>query len=103
MLMIIVDMVILWLLLNIFSDHNWDDEKLKIFGIVLAISILGGVAANVAASYVDPFTSLGVYFFVGTVCLWGLASLTFGKSAAAMGVFTGYKLALGLIIMLAFS
>jgi len=52
MIAILIDMAILWFLLNIFSDENWDDEKLKVFGIALAISIFGGVAARYLAIYV---------------------------------------------------
>lgn len=95
-------MGVLWFLLNMFSEENWDDEKLKVFGIVLAISIFGGVAAHYAADYVDPFSALGVYMLVGTVCLWALASLKFKMAAAAMAIFTGYKIVVALVFLYVF-
>lgn len=101
MLKLLVDMGVLWFLLNIFSKENWDDQKLKIFGIALAISLLGGLASYALVEYVGAFPALGAYFLVGTLCLWGLASLQFKKAAAAMGVFLAFKLivAIGLLLM----
>ena len=93
MLVIFLDMVVLWFLLNMFSEESWDDQKLKIFGIALAISILGGVAASFAVEYVGTIPAIGAYFLVGTLCLWGLANLSFQRSLAAMGVFFGLKVA----------
>lgn len=103
MLGLLIDMGVLWFLLNMFSDESWDDQKLKVFGIAAAISVLGGLAAGYAAGYVGPFVAIGVYFLIGTVCLWGLASLSFKKSLAAMGVFFGYKVALVLAIVFLFA
>ena len=99
MIAILVDMGVLWLLLNIFSDENRDDQKLKIFGIVIAISILGGLAARSSMEYVGGYPSLGAYFLIGTVCLWGLASLPFKKAAAAMGIFTVFKVAAAFLLL----
>ncbi|MDB5345480.1 MAG: hypothetical protein JWP89_3857 [Schlesneria sp.] len=103
MLILFLDMLALWLLLNIFSDESWDDQKLKLFGIVLAISILGGIAAAVAIQYVGAFPAFGAYFFVGTLCLWGLANLQFKKALAAMGIFLVYKIGFVIAISLMFS
>ena len=100
MIGLIVDMGVLWLLLNIFSEENWDDEKLKVFLIVIAIGILGGLAAGFVATKVDPWTGLGAYFLVGTACLWGLASLEFRKALAAMGIFMAYKFIESLVFSL---
>jgi hypothetical protein len=91
MLSLLVDMGILWLLLNMFSEQNWDDQKLKVFGIAIAIAILGGLAAGASVVYVGAFPAIGAYFLVGTICLWGLASLQIQKAAAAMGIFTVFK------------
>lgn len=38
MLGLLIDLGALWLLLNIFSDEDRDDQELKLFGIVIAIS-----------------------------------------------------------------
>ncbi|MFO0977660.1 MAG: hypothetical protein U0996_14760 [Planctomycetaceae bacterium] len=92
MLVLLIDMGVIWFLLNVFSDESWDDQKLKIFGIVLAISLLGGFSASASMPYVGPFGGLGVYFLVGTLCLWGLASLELKKSLAAMGILLAVKL-----------
>ena len=94
-------MVVLWGLLNIFSDMNWDDEKLKVFGIALAISLLGGlaitgIAAVVPASFdtiVTLLLALGAYFVIGWGLLMVLAGLTLGRGAAAMGIFVAIKFA----------
>lgn len=103
MLWLFIDMGVLWLLLNMFSDESWDDQKLKVFGIAAAISILGGIAAAYAVDFVGPFLAIGVYFLIGTVCLWGLASLSFKKALGAMGVFFGYKVATVLVLVLLFT
>ncbi|MBL8810884.1 MAG: hypothetical protein JNM43_11960 [Planctomycetaceae bacterium] len=92
MLLLLIDMGIIWFLLNVFSDESWDDQKFKIFGIVLAISLLGGFSAKASIPYVGPFGGLGVYFVVGTLCLWGLASLELKKALAAMGILIVVKL-----------
>lgn len=99
MLVILFDTLVLWFLLNIFSQENWDDQKLKVFGIAIAISLLGGVAAAFSMPFVGAFPSMGVYLIIGTICLWGLASLEFKKAAAAMGIFTAYKFAVALIFL----
>ena len=103
MLAILIDMAVVWFLLNIFSDESWDDQKLKVFGIVIAISILGGFAANASAPYVGIFPSLAAYFLVGTLCLWGLASLELKKALAAMGIFLGIKLVFVTVVLFLFS
>ena len=97
MIAILVDMGLLWLLLNIFSDDDWDDEKLKVFGIALAISIFGGLAAGYSMNYLDPLSALGAYFLVGVACLWALASLEIRKAALAMGIFTVFKVVVALV------
>lgn len=99
----VIDMGVLWLLLNIFSEENWDDEKLKVFLIVIAIAVLGGVAAAFVAVYIDPLSAIGAYFLVGTVCLWGLASLEFQKAMIAMAIFTAYKFVMTLALNYLFS
>jgi hypothetical protein len=103
MLVLLIDVVVMWFLLNIFSDENWDDQKLKIFGIVIAISLLGGFAASSSQPYVGPFASLGVYFLVGTICLWGLASLEFKKALAAMGILIAVKFVYLLVVAMMFA
>ncbi len=102
MLGLLIDMGVLWLLLNIFSDENWDDQKLKIFGIALAISILGGLAAHAAVDYVGAFPALGAYFLIGTICLWAFASLHIKKASAAMGIFTAFKVVVSIAFLFLF-
>ncbi|MGB4737017.1 MAG: hypothetical protein WBH50_02465 [Fuerstiella sp.] len=103
MLFLLIDMVIVWFLLNIFSEENWDDQKLKVFGIVVAISLLGGFSARVSAPYIGAFPALAAYFLVGTLCLWGLASLELKKALAAMGIFTGIKVVILAIVLFTFT
>lgn len=103
MIALVIDMVIVWFLLNIFSDENWDDQKLKVFGIVIAISLLGGFAADQSAPYVGVFPAVAAYFIAGTLCLWGLASLELKKALAAMGVFTAVKVVLVAAVLFFFS
>jgi hypothetical protein len=69
MLVILADMAAIWFLLNIFTEENWDDKKLTILGIVLAISVLGGLATRQAVPYVGVFPAHGAYFVIGTICL----------------------------------
>lgn len=63
----------------------------------------GGIAAAYAVDFVGPFLAISVYFLIGTVCLWGLASLSFKKALGAMGVFFGYKVATVLVLVFLFT
>lgn len=101
MLGLLIDTALLWFLLNVFSDQNWDDEKLRVFGIAVAIAFLG-VLSTYAASQIglaDPFSALGVYFLVGAGCMKYLASISFGQAAKAMAVFIGIKLVFVIVIV----
>lgn len=51
-LLLVIEMVNIEFLFNISSEENWDDQKLTIFGIVVAISLLGGFAASGPAAQV---------------------------------------------------
>lgn len=103
MLGLLLDTVLLWFLLNIFSDENWDDQKLKVFGIAIAIALLGGIAAFGSAIYVGVYLAIVAYCAIGIVCLWGLASLPIHKAAAAMGIFLVIKMAIVLGFSLMFA
>lgn len=91
MLVLVIDMGILWLLLSLFSDEEWNHQIGKILLIAIAISLLGGIAARYAAGYVGAVPSLGAYFVIGSLCLYGFADLSLRKSLAAMGGFFGFK------------
>ncbi len=99
MIALLIDTAVLWFLLNLFSEENWDEQKLKIFGIVFSISLLGGLAARYSVEYVGPFGILGVYFLVALLCLWTLAGLPIKKALGATGIFVGYKLIVALIFI----
>ena len=102
---LVLDMLVLWFLLNFFSDTNWDDEKFKVFAIAFAIALLGSGAVVLVVMLVA--TTLGVwptlclglaaYYVVGWFLLWILADLEKAKAAAAMGIFLGYKIIMSLV------
>lgn len=103
MIILLIDTVVLWFLLNLFSEEDWDDQKLKIFGIVFSISLLGGLAANYSVQYVGPFGALGAYFLIALLCLWTLAGLPIKKALSATGIFLAYKFVMVLALVFLFA
>ena len=67
MLVLVIEMVNIGFLLQISSEENWDDQKLKILGIVVTISLLSGFAAISATAYAVASPALAAYFLVGTL------------------------------------
>lgn len=90
MLMLLLDFIVLWMLLNIFSDDDWNDELLKIFLIVLGITLLGGLGARALADSVG-LLAMGVYVAVGIGILWTVASLPVKQAAIVMAIFLVYR------------
>ena len=99
MLGLIIDMLVIWFLLNGFSDRNWDDSKLQVFLITLAIAI-GGWAIDTYLGLYLGFFSIGAYVVLGGVVLKVLADLTWSNAFKAMGIFLSYKIVFILIIVL---
>ena len=105
MLVLLLDMVVLWGALNYFSADNWDDEKLKVFGIAFGISFLGGAALTLSAALVFQVVGfvgavligLGVFFLVGWGLLIVLAGVTPPQGASIMGIFVAYKFVIQLL------
>ena len=97
-LLLFLDIFIMWVLLTLFSKQDWADQKLKIVGILLAISIFGGWAARFCTPYVGPFPALGAYFLVGTICLWALADLEFKPAALSMGGYLVFRLIVAIVM-----
>lgn len=102
MLLILLDMFVLWLLLNIFSDENWEDEKFKILMMVLAISVLGGLAVNALVESIG-LSALAVYFGLGFLVFWAIGNLPYPKAAIAMGIFLAYKVVQTLLLVAVFA
>lgn len=101
LLIILADMFVVWLLLNIFSDFNWDDDQRRVLLITLLIAGGGGAINHFLAQYVG-LLSLAVYIAFGAVILTQFALVEFRKACAAMGIFLAYKIALSFVIFLVF-
>ncbi|MBI1371463.1 MAG: hypothetical protein GC159_01695 [Phycisphaera sp.] len=97
MLFLVLDFGVLWLLLNMMTDENWDDRKGQMISIVAIISIGGGFLTRITAAYLG-FMSLGIYFVVGFGALAAIGSLTPRISAMIMGAFMAYKI--GTVLLL---
>ena len=100
--LLLIDMLVIWFLLNAFSEHNWDDDKLRVFLITLAIVAGGGLATNYLADYLG-FFSLGVYVIIGGALLKGLADLTWPSAFKAMGIFLSYKIVMWFVLLFLFT
>jgi|GEM_PF-6275773 len=97
MLGLLVDMLVIWFLLNYFSEHDWDDRKFQVFMITLGIVVCGNLAGAFLAPYIGFFV-LGVYVLIGGLLLRIATDLNWKKSFKAMGIFLTYKIIFMLII-----
>jgi len=103
MISFFIDVIFIWALISAYSDKNWEDKKFQVVGIVLLITVLGGLLSNLTVEYVGPYVALGFYFLIGTVCLATLASLPPKKAMTAMAIFTTYKVLAGIAFAFLFS
>lgn len=102
MLGIILDMIVLGLLLNFVSDDDWGDQKLKLFLIALGIALLGGAAVHVVLPYVGV-ASLGIYFVVAGLVLWGFTDNGLKPSMIIAAIFVAYKIVFALALIFLFA
>lgn len=91
MLGILLDMIVIWFLLNFFSEENWDDQKGRLFFITIVITIFGGVAVFFLTPQIG-LLSLALYLIIGAVVLNLLGGLNWTKAFQTMGVFLVYKI-----------
>jgi len=97
-LFLFIDMGMLWLLLNVVTDENWDDRKLTVFSMVAIIGFGGGFLTRATAEYIG-LLSLGVYFGVGLAVLLAMGSLALRPASIVMGVFLGYKVIVSVLLL----
>ncbi|WP_437226337.1 hypothetical protein SH661x_004532 [Planctomicrobium sp. SH661] len=102
MLVLLMDMIVIWFLLNFFSDENWDDRKGMLFVITLVIALCGGAILTFLGPYLG-FFSLGVYVLAGGVLLKFLADLDWQRAFQAMSAFLVYKVILIVLLLLVFA
>lgn len=102
MLGIILDMVVLGVLLNFVSDDDWAHQKWKLFFIALGIAVLGGIAVEFAFPHVG-LASLGIYFVVAGIVLWGFTENGLKPSMIIAAIFVVYKVAFAVAFLLLFA
>ena len=95
MLFILVDMAVLWFLLNFVSGESWDDRKGKVLSITVIIALAGAGIGR----FLAPIYTLGVYVLVAGLLLKFLAELSWQKAFQIMGAFLVYKIVVVFVLV----
>ena len=95
---IVVDMFLLWFIMDRFAGVSWEDRKDRLLGLAVCISLTGTMAVAVLVrSTSEPFLGLAGYFAAGTCCLWALAKFDWPNAAKVMGIFMVAKIAVSFL------
>jgi hypothetical protein len=98
-IMILIDMFLLWFILNQFAGISWDERKTRLLALAVSIAIMGGIIARMlAGSTASGLLAAGGYFAAGTFCVWSLANLDWPRSAKLMAIFLCVKIPIGLLL-----